>query len=81
MSHLWIQERTSRTHSFDQRRARVVVRQNYLTITRDLTRVMSRLKAIYRSWAISCAGQHVYAPLSFAKIQNVFEMDSMQSAL
>jgi hypothetical protein len=30
--------------------------RNYLTITRDLTRVMSRLKAIYQSWAISCAG-------------------------
>jgi transposase len=27
-----------------------------------LTRVMSRLKAIYRSWAIPCAGQQVYAP-------------------
>jgi transposase len=36
--------------------------RSYLTITRDLTRVMSRLKAIYRSWAIPCAGQQVYAP-------------------
>jgi transposase len=36
--------------------------RSYLTITRDLTRVMSRLKAIYRSWAIACAGQQVYAP-------------------
>jgi transposase len=35
--------------------------RSYLTITRDLTRVMSRLKAIYRSWAIPCAGQQVYA--------------------
>src|SRR5580658_10483899 len=35
---------------------------SYITITRDLTRVMSRLKAIYRSWAIPCAGQQVYAP-------------------
>src|SRR5215471_917413 len=26
--------------------------RSYLTITRDLTRVMARLKAIYRSWAI-----------------------------
>ena len=34
----------------------------HITITRDLTRVMSRLKAIYRSWAIPCAGQQVYAP-------------------
>jgi len=36
--------------------------RSYLTITRDLSRVMSRLKAIYRSWAIPCAGQQVYAP-------------------
>jgi len=36
--------------------------RSYLTITRDLTRVMSRLKAIYRSWAIPCAGRQVYAP-------------------
>ena len=35
--------------------------RSYLTITRDLTRVMSRLKAIYRSWAIPCAGKQVYA--------------------
>jgi transposase len=36
--------------------------RSYITITRDLTRVMSRLKAIYRSWGIPCAGQQVYAP-------------------
>src|ERR1700726_4746871 len=36
--------------------------RSYLAITRDLTRVMSRLKAVYRSWAIPCAGQQVYAP-------------------
>jgi transposase len=35
--------------------------RSYLAITRDLTRVMNRLKAIYRSWAIPCAGQQVYA--------------------
>src|SRR5262250_2093184 len=35
--------------------------RSYLTITRDLTRVMARLKAIYRSWAIPCAGEQVYA--------------------
>src|SRR5262249_16814297 len=33
----------------------------YIAITRDLTRVMTRLKAIYRSWAIPCAGEQVYA--------------------
>jgi hypothetical protein len=36
--------------------------RNYMAITRDLTRVMSRLKAIYRSWAIPCVGEQVYAP-------------------
>jgi hypothetical protein len=36
--------------------------RSYLTITRDLTRVMNRLKAIYRGWGIPCAGQQVYAP-------------------
>ena len=36
--------------------------RSYLTITRDLTRVMARLKAIYRSWGIPCAGEQVYGP-------------------
>ena len=36
--------------------------RSYLTITKDLTRVMARIKAIYRSWGIPCAGQQVYAP-------------------
>src|SRR6266478_1271182 len=35
--------------------------RSYLTITKDLTRVMTRVKAIYRSWAIPCAGKQVYA--------------------
>jgi len=35
--------------------------RSYIAITRDLTRVMTRLKAIYRSWAIPCAGEQVYA--------------------
>jgi transposase len=34
----------------------------YLTISKDLTRVMNRVKAIYRSWGIPCAGQSVYHP-------------------
>src|SRR5579864_4457132 len=34
----------------------------YLTISKDLTRVMNRVKALYRSWGIGCAGQQVYAP-------------------
>src|SRR5438445_3454593 len=36
--------------------------RSYLTITKDLGRVMSRVKAIYRSWAIACTGKQVYAP-------------------
>ena len=36
--------------------------RSYLTITKDLTRVMNRLKAWYRSWGIPCAGNEVYAP-------------------
>ena len=36
--------------------------RSYLAASKDLTRVMNRLKAIYRSWAIPCAGQQVYSP-------------------
>src|SRR5450755_43415 len=35
--------------------------RSYLTISKDLGRVMNRLKALYRSWAIPCAGTPVYA--------------------
>ena len=35
--------------------------RSYLTITKDLTRVMNRLKGLYRSWAIPCAGDKVYS--------------------
>src|SRR2546425_2653630 len=36
--------------------------RSYLTISKDLTRIMNRLKAIYRGWAIPCEGQQVYDP-------------------
>ena len=36
--------------------------RSYLTINKDLTRVMNRLKALYRGWAIPCASKEVYAP-------------------
>jgi transposase len=36
--------------------------RSYLTITKDMTRVMNRIKALYRSWAIPCSGSAVYAP-------------------
>jgi len=34
--------------------------RSYLTIVKDLSRVMNRLKAVYSSWAIPCAGRDVY---------------------
>jgi transposase len=36
--------------------------RSYITVTKDLTRVMNRVKALYRSWAIPCAGAKVYSP-------------------
>jgi transposase len=36
--------------------------RSYQTIGKDLTRVMNRLKAIYRAWGIACAGTQVYKP-------------------
>jgi transposase len=36
--------------------------RSYLTISKDLTRVMNRLKALYRGWGIACAGTQVYSP-------------------
>ena len=42
--------------------------RSYLTLTKDLGRVMTRVKALYRSWAIPCTGKQVAAqgpPRSF----------------
>src|SRR5439155_20620993 len=36
--------------------------RSYLTVTKDVTRVMNRIKALYRSWGIPCSGTNVYAP-------------------
>jgi len=36
--------------------------RSYLTLTKDMTRVMNRIKSVYRSWAIPCAGTSVYTP-------------------
>src|SRR6201987_2327547 len=36
--------------------------RSYLTVVKDRSRVMNRLKALYRSWAIPCAGRDVYYP-------------------
>jgi transposase len=35
--------------------------RSYLTINKDLSRVMTRVKAIYRSWGIPCSGTQVYS--------------------
>jgi hypothetical protein len=44
--------------------------RSYQTISKDLTRVMNRLKALYRGWGIPCAGTQVYAPaLSGAMVE------------
>ena len=36
--------------------------RSYLTLTRDSTRVMNRIKSVYRRWAIPCTGTSVYSP-------------------
>jgi transposase len=36
--------------------------RSYLTFGKDLTRVMNRVKAIFRSWGIPCGGKSVYNP-------------------
>src|ERR1035441_3594825 len=36
--------------------------RSYLAISGDQARVMTRLKALYRSWGIPCTGKQVYAP-------------------
>ncbi len=35
--------------------------RSYLTISKDVARVMTRVKALYRSWAIPCSRKQVYA--------------------
>jgi len=36
--------------------------RTYLAISKDLVRVMNRLKALYRGWGIACSGRSVYVP-------------------
>src|SRR6202049_3661918 len=49
-------------HGENRVRALKELSRSYLTISGDVARVMTRLKALYRSWAIPCAGKQVYAP-------------------
>ena len=48
-------------HGDDGVRALKELVRSYLTITKDLSRVMTRVKAIYRSWGIPCSGSQVYS--------------------
>src|SRR5438046_2908267 len=43
--------------------------RSYLTIVKDLTRVMNRLKALYLSWAIPFSGRYVRGQLRRSKKQ------------
>jgi transposase len=55
--------------------------RSYLTISQDLTRVMNRVKALYRSWGIPCSGQQVYAPRHRAEwLQKIGEAGVLQRA-
>ena len=37
--------------------------RSYVAVSKDLARVMTRVKALYRSWAIPCSGTQVYSRL------------------
>jgi transposase len=52
--------------------------RSYLTISKDLTRVMNRVKALYRSWGIPCGGQQVYAPRHRAEWLNKIGEDGVR---
>jgi hypothetical protein len=34
--------------------------RSYVTISKDQARVMTRVKALYRSWGIACSGKQIY---------------------
>jgi transposase len=36
--------------------------RSYLTVSKEVTRTMNRIKSLYRSWAIACPGTTVYTP-------------------
>jgi hypothetical protein len=42
--------------------------RSYVTITKDLSQVMNRLMAVYRSWSIPCVGRLVYTPRQRATV-------------
>jgi transposase len=59
---LYLNKLTPVYHGEHGVRALKELSRSYLTISGDVARVMTRLKAVYRSWAIPCAGKQVYAP-------------------
>ena len=59
---LYLNKLTPVYHGEHGVRALKELSRSYLTISGDVVRVMTRLKAVYRSWAIACAGKQVYAP-------------------
>jgi transposase len=48
-------------HEKHRTRALKELGRSYMTLTQDVTRVMNRIKGVYRSWAIPCAGTRVYS--------------------
>src|SRR3990170_3077980 len=62
--HVTLEEGTWAAWLYDLLRPQVTkeLSRSYLTISGDVARVMTRLKAVYRSWAIPCAGKQVYTP-------------------
>src|ERR1700687_2004896 len=59
---LYLNKLSSVYHGENGIRALKELARSYLTVTKDLSQVMNRLKAVYRSWAIACAGKLVYSP-------------------
>ena len=48
-------------HGKNGTRALKELGRSYWTLPKDSTRVMNRIKSVYRSWAIPCAGTSVYS--------------------
>src|SRR6201987_65891 len=48
-------------HGQHATRALKELARSYTMLTQDSTRVMNRIKSVYRSWAIPCAGTSVYS--------------------
>ena len=59
---LYVNKLSSIYHGENGVRTLKELARSYLTVTKDLSQVMNRLKAVYRSWAIPCAGKLVYSP-------------------